>query len=263
MRLGVIFFNKGDLEPAEVQFVKCLELAKQMGSLRHQAWLTGIVGLLRYHRGPREEAGSLFEQAAEWQRRLDDRYMFVQTLIWQAQWALADGDAIRALRILREAGEVSRDVAGTILVIAIARYTAEALAYQQRAGEAREVIAAARTKATEDSPEQQAHLLIGEAFAALAAGDEATARRDFGQALPIFQAQHAHTDLGEARLAFARMLEAVGDHTLASDQLERARELFAGMGANAMVAYADEHLARIRDAALSGATKPAGSDLIS
>jgi tetratricopeptide (TPR) repeat protein len=221
--------------------------------LRVQAWVSACLGLIRFHRGPRTEADELFARASEWMERTDDRYMQAQTLVWRAQAALAEGELDLALVTLRSAETIVREFGGA-LAVRVARYLAEVLGRQKRAHEAREISAVARDEAEAEDQLAQADVLIAESFAAFAAGDVASARRGFSQALPILDKRDGLIDLGEARMSFAHFLEAMGDATSAGDQLERARDVFQTVGAEASVTQAEADLARLRDVELgSGA----------
>lgn len=246
MHLGALYFNKGDLPLAEVHFERCLELAGQQGSLRAQAWVSACLGLIRFHRGPRPEAEELLVNAADWMERTNDRYMQAQTLTWRAYVGLSRKDVDLALSDLRKAEGIVREIGGQ-LAVRVGRYLAEAFAWQGRAHEAREIVELARAHAEAEDQESQALLLIAEAFGAHAAGDQSEARRRFTQALPILDKRDALVDLGEARLSFAQLLEAMGEATAAGDQLERAREVFEKVGALETLQQVEENLARLRD----------------
>jgi class 3 adenylate cyclase/tetratricopeptide (TPR) repeat protein len=246
MRLGVLYFNSGDLEAAEVQFERAMELAKDQGSLRISSWLAAYLGRLRYFRGPRSEADELFAQAHEWMERTGDKYMQVATQIMRAQSALSANDLRRAIVLLRTAHVLAEPFGGSLLV-EVRRHIAETLFRQERTGELAEVAAAASEAASAEDPVALANSSIATAFSAAAAGDQDTARRDFAQALPNLETQGTFEDVGEARLSYARLLETFGDRTAANDQLERAREVYEKVGALAAVEHVDAELARLRD----------------
>jgi class 3 adenylate cyclase/tetratricopeptide (TPR) repeat protein len=255
MRLGALLFNRGNLGAASKQFERCIELAREQGSLRSQAWHSAFIGLIRYHCGPRDQAADLFTHASDWMERTNDRYMQVQTFVWRSSLALSTGDIEGSLRLLRAAERIVRDIGGPLFVN-VSRHLAEALARQGRSAEVREIAEAARAQTPEEDPLAQADLLVTEAFA-IAAADGDAARRNFTQALPILESQDDKIALGEVRLAYARLLLNLGDETSATDQLERARELYARIGAHATVAEIDGEVARIRDLSLgAGVSEP-------
>jgi tetratricopeptide (TPR) repeat protein len=246
LRLGAVFFNKGELGPAQVQFERCMELAQQQGSLRIQSWVTGILALIRFHCGPRDDVDDLYTRAADWTERTNDKYMQAQIRQWHAASALDRGDVGRALRLLRDA-ERTVSLYGGSLAVRVERFLAEALARQGRVAETREVAARAKEHAPEEDALAQADTLVAQAFAAAAAGDESGARSNFAQALPMLDNRGNAVDLGEARLSFARLLESFGDLNSAQDQLDRARDLFEKVGAGATVIEIEGELARLRD----------------
>ncbi|MEX2393453.1 MAG: hypothetical protein WD826_03125, partial [Actinomycetota bacterium] len=246
LRLGATYFNNGELELAEVHFTRCLELARQQGTLRAESWCSACLGLIRFHRGPREDADGLFAQSIEWLDRLNDVYMQAQTLWWRADAAIARNDLDGALTMLRRADELAKKI-GSAPAVRVARYLAEVLGWKKRVQETREVAEFAASQAPPEDTLAQADLLIAQAFAAFAAGDLSETRRGFAQAIPILDKRESPTDLGGARLSFARVLEATGDFTAAGDQLDRAREAFELLGATATVGEIERSLARIRD----------------
>jgi class 3 adenylate cyclase/tetratricopeptide (TPR) repeat protein len=243
-RLGVLHFNNGELEQAELQLQRAMELAKDQGSLRISSWLSAYLGRLRYFRGPRDEAATLLAQANEWLERTGDRYIQVATQVWRAQLALSNDDLRRAIVLLRVAEERG---GGGAVAVDVHRHMAETLFRQGRTTEVAEVAQAARAATPQEDQIAVATAAIAEAFAAAAEGDHGEARRHFAQAIPLLETQGGYDDIGEARLAYARLLETIGDHTGATDQLERAREVFERVGATAAVADADGELARLRD----------------
>jgi tetratricopeptide (TPR) repeat protein len=254
LRLGATHFNKGNLDLAEVQFERCIELAKQQGTLRAHAWCSACLGLIRFHRGPRDEADALFAQAIEWLDRLNDVYMQATALTWRADAAIAANDFDGALTMLRRADQLARKMGGGPAVH-VSRFLAEVLAWQKRAPEARDVAAFASSQADPDDTVAQADALLTEGFAAFAVDDEPSARRAFAQALPILDKRDSPTDLGGTRLAYARILESFGDLTAAADQLEWARESFVRVSATATIDQIERDLARLRDAEIGKASE--------
>jgi hypothetical protein len=132
---------------------------------------------------------------------------------------------------------------GGWLVIEIYRYLTETLVRQGRVEEARELVEfAARNLPAEDAYAQAA-LRLAQASVATADGERTGAVAHFDEALQLLRDQRLLTDLGEARLAFARALRTFGEHADARAELERAREEFARMDAQELVAQIDRELA--------------------
>ncbi len=246
MRLGVLYFNTGDLEQAELQFERAMELAKDQGSLYVSSRLAAYLGRVRYFRGPRSDAWELLTHAYEWLDRTGGRYMQVATQLWRAQCALSENDLRRAIVLLRTAHVLAEPFGGSLMVD-VQRLTAETLFRQDRKGEVADVVAKARDAAPDEDALAIASAQVAEAFGAAAMDDADGARRHFAQAIPLLEAQGGYDDIGEARIAYARLLEGFGDETGATDQLERAREVFEKVGALAAVAQVDADIARLRD----------------
>ena len=224
MRLGALHFNRGDLAQSKRQFERCLELAREQGRLRHQAWVTAFLGLLIQSTAARgSEADELFGLACEWIERTNDRYMLVQTLMWRGApradagrhqcCAQAPARSRAARQRLRRCARGER--------VPSPRRGART-ARPRRRGE--RVAEAARSEAPDEDAFAQAAVWVAEAFAAHASGDDADARRHFAQALPILEKQGARSTSATHALGFARLLEAAGDIMPQPDQLERARE---------------------------------------
>jgi len=245
MRLGALYFNIGRLRAAEAAFERSIELAKEQGSLRHQAWLTACLGLIRAHRGPRAEAHDLYASALDWMERTNDLYMRIQTLMWQAALELKRDDTKAAVKLLRQAMAPARQMGGQ-LIAQVGSHLVEALTRQGRVAEAREIAVEVRALAPQEYPLAQAGVLVSEAFAALAASDETSARASFDEALPIFERQGEPIELGDAYLAYARLLVGLGDDDAAIKKFEYAREIFERIGALATVAEIDGEVVRLR-----------------
>lgn len=255
LRLGASLYNAGDLSSAQFHFERCEELARIQGSLRVQSWLTGFLGLLRFYRGPRDEARPLFERSIEWLLRTNDAYMEAQTRVWHADLLLETGDVSAAVATLRGAQPVAGRYGGYLAVV-VAQRLAEAFMRQGRVADAKE---AARTalEQSEGDMEARASALIAESFALAASGDVGAASRAWSQAFPILEERGNRIMVGQTRLAVARLLEAAGDLSAAADQLERARARFDEVAASDAVVAIDLELARLRDAELSGANPSA------
>ena len=180
--------------------------------------------------------------------RTNDRYMQIQTLNWRAALALDRDDVNAALKMLRDSERLTRESGGPFGSI-VRRYLADAFSRQGRAADARAAADAARAEAPEEDPQAQATALMAEGFAAAAEGEQDTARQRFSQALPVIDELGNRMEAGESRLMFARLLARWGDTIAAADQLERARESFAQVGATATVAEIDAWVDRLQTGA--------------
>jgi class 3 adenylate cyclase/tetratricopeptide (TPR) repeat protein len=242
IRIGTLCFNVGDLVGAEEACERCAELASELGSFRDETRSITLLSLVRYYRGQVDEAERLALQALEWLERTGDTYLQLQNLRELARCALARGDVGLAEERLREAAPIALEFGGW-LVTEIYRYLAETLVRQGRVEEARELVEfAARNLPAEDAYAQAA-LRLAEASVATADGERAGAVARFDEALRLLREQRLLTDLGEARVAFARALRTFGEHADARAELERAREEFAQMDARELVAQIDRELA--------------------
>ena len=241
MRLGTLLFNTGDLAGAEDAYARCSALAAELGSLRDEARSVTLLGLVRYYRGDLREAERLAEQALGWLEKTSDTYLQIQNLRELARYALVRNDVGAAEERLREAMPLALDVGGW-LVIEIYRYLVEALVRQGRVEEARELVDFAGRNLPPEDPYAQAALALAQAAIATAEGERGGAVDRFDEALRLLREQRQLTDLGEARIAFSRALRRFGDSAEARAELERAREEFARMDAQALVAQIDREL---------------------
>jgi class 3 adenylate cyclase/tetratricopeptide (TPR) repeat protein len=244
LRLGTLLFNLGRLAEAEDQLTRCEALAGAEGSLRDQAMVTLLLSFVKFYRGEVDEAERLALQTLQWLERTADRYFEIQDLRCLAKFALWRGDAVTAQERLDQALPMAVETGGW-LAVEINRYLAEALSRQGKVAEAREAAEAARACLPEEDLYARAALSLADAFVATAEGDEDTARRHFTAALPLLEEQALILDHGEAMVAFARALRRFGDHSAAREHLDRARELFAGMEAWALVQEIDRELAEM------------------
>jgi class 3 adenylate cyclase/tetratricopeptide (TPR) repeat protein len=242
MRIGTHAFNVGDLACAEEAFVRCAELASEMGSFRDETRSITLLSLVRYYRGQVDEAERLALQALDWLERTSDTYLQLQNLRELARYALARSDLALAEERLRMAVPVALEFGGW-LVIEIYRYLTETLVRQGRVEEARELVEFAARNLPADDAYAQAALCLAEAAVATADGERAGAVARFDEALRLLRDQRLLTDLGEARLAFARALRTLGDADDARAELQRARDEFARMDARELVAQIDRELA--------------------
>jgi class 3 adenylate cyclase/tetratricopeptide (TPR) repeat protein len=251
MRLGFLFFNLGSLAEAERDLARSAELAGEVGSYRDEARATFLLGVVRYYRGDLVEAERLALRAAEWLERTGESFFQVQNLRALAMYALARGEARVAEARLREAVPLALE--SETLVLEVYRLLTQALLQQGRLDEARELAEfAARNVPAEDLYGRTA-VLLAEASVAAADGERVEAESRFAEAFDLLEQQHLHLDLGEARLAFARVLRGFGESSRARDELTRARGLVDSLGAAALVEEIDRELAELeREAGEAG-----------
>lgn len=88
-------------------------------------------------------------------------------------------------------------------------------------------------------------MLMAEAIVATAAGESSTATTAFAEALRLIEELQMPRELGEARMALGRSLRQFGDLTGARTELERARAIFARIGAETRLRAIDAELAEL------------------
>jgi tetratricopeptide (TPR) repeat protein len=245
LRLAAILNNRGDLAAAETELRFCLKLAGELGSHRIEAEATSWLGEITYHRGNPEEGERLCRQANTWFERTGDSYFQAQNLFRNlAGFALADGRPDEAEAWLREAMPVAVQIGGWVAVEAY-RYLAEALVAQGRLDDAREIVAFAARSLPEEDSYARSSLLVAEAIVATAAGESATAATAFAEALRLIEELGMLRELGEARMALGRSLRQFNDLTGARTELERARAIFARIGADTRLRAIDAELSEL------------------
>ncbi|MFL5946927.1 MAG: ATP-binding protein [Gaiellaceae bacterium] len=245
LRLAAILNNRGDLAAAETELRCCLRLAGELGSHRIEAEATSWLGEITYHRGNPEEGERLCRQANAWFERTGDSYFQAQNLFRNlAGFALADGRPDEAEAWLREAMPVALQIGGWVAVEAY-RYLAEALVAQDRLDDARELVAFAARNLPEEDAYARSSMLMAEAIVATAAGESSTATTAFAEALRLIEELQMPRELGEARMALGRSLRQFGDLTGARTELERARAIFARIGAETRLRAIDAELAEL------------------
>lgn len=231
LRLAPILMNRGDLADAQAELRCCQKLAGELGSHRLEAEATSWLGVMTYHLGEPEEGERLCLQARTWFERTGDSYFQVQNLVQGlAVFALADGRAEAAEAFVREAMPVAVQIGGWVAVVAY-RHLAEALVAQDRLEDAREIVAFAARNLPEEDPYARSSLLLAEAIVATAADEQATAATAFAEALRLIEELEMPLDLADARMALGTSLASFGDVTGARAELERARAIFARLGA--------------------------------
>jgi class 3 adenylate cyclase/tetratricopeptide (TPR) repeat protein len=245
LRLCPIVMNRGDLAGAESELRCCLRLARELGSHRVEAEATSWLGMIRHHRGDPEEAERLCLQARTWFERTGDSYFQAQNFTQGlALIALETGRPEDAEAWLHEAMPVALQIGGWVAVEAY-RYLAEALTAQDRLDDAREIVVFAARNVPEEDAYARSALLLAEANVATAAGESATAATAFAEALRLIEELEMPFELAKARMALGTSLAAFGDVTGARAELERARAIFAGMGANTRLMAIDAELAEL------------------
>jgi len=252
LRLGFVFFNGGDLESSEEQFLRCSTLAGETGSHRDEARATFHLGLVKYYRGELEAAEGLGLRALDWLERTGDSYFQIQNLRGLALYALARDDVTTAEQRLREALLLALEGGGWI-VIELYRLLAEVMVRQRKLNEARDLVAFAGRNVPEEDLYARAALLLSEGSVAAASGEQAAAATAFAEALRLLDEQQLTIDLAEARISLARALRGFGDVLGARTELERARTAFARMGASGLVEAIDRELEELEG------VRPAGS----
>jgi class 3 adenylate cyclase/tetratricopeptide (TPR) repeat protein len=245
LRLAASLMNRGDLEGAEVELRRCLEFAADLGSHRLEAEATSWLGMITYHLGGPATGEQLCRQARTWFERTGDTYFQVQNIVsGLATFALTDGRAEEAEEWLREALPVALQIGGWVLMDTY-RYLVEALVALERLDDARELVAFAARNLPEEDPYSRSSLLMAEATVATAAREPAAAATAFAEALRLIEELGIPLDLAEARMALGRSLHALGDVTGARTELERARAIFARIGATTRREAIDRELTEL------------------
>ena len=122
---------------------------------------------------------------------------------------------------------------------------------QDRLDDAHEIAAFAARGVPEEDPHSSAWLSLIEAWVATAAGERAAAAGAFAEAVRLFEELNYPLDLADARFAFARSLLTFGEVVGGRNELERARSIYARVGADVRRDAVD--------AELGGAGRGAGS----
>jgi class 3 adenylate cyclase/tetratricopeptide (TPR) repeat protein len=245
LRLAAILMNRGDLAASEVELRRCLEFADDLGSHRIESEATSWLGMITYHLGDPAEGERLCRQARTWFERTGDTYFQVQNIVsGLATFALSDGRAEEAEESLREALPVALQIGGWVLMDTY-RYLVEALVALDRMDDAHELVAFAARNLPEEDAYSKSSLLMAEATVATAAREPAAAATAFAEALRLIEGLGIPLDLAEARMALGRSLHALGDVTGARTELERARAIFARIGATTRREAIDRELAEL------------------
>jgi tetratricopeptide (TPR) repeat protein len=244
LRIAALLMSH-DLEAAEPELRRCLELAEELGSHRIEAEAASWLGIVAHYRGRPEEAERLCLQARTWFERTGDSYFQVQNIICGLGiFALEEDQAEEGEKWLREALPVALQIGGWV-VLKTYWHLVQALVAQDRLDDAREITAFAARGVPEEDPHSSAWLSMTEAWVATAAGESGAAAAAFAEAVRLFEELDYALDFAEARFALARSLLAFGEVVGARTELERARSTFARIGANVRCEAVDAELAEL------------------
>jgi len=243
MRVGTLLFNVGRLAEAEVELTHCSDLAAEAGSFRAKARADSLLGFVKYYRGDLDGAERLGLEAHELLQRAGDTYMRLQNYRKLAMYAIARGDPRLAEQRLREALPLALRIGGW-LVAEIYRRLAESLVRQNRVSEAVEYADLAAASSPEGDGYARPAVLLADAIVKTARREPAAIER-FNDAVRSLEDQKLVVDLGEARIALAWGLRALGDPVRAREELERARETFVRMEARGVVDQIDREIAEL------------------
>src|SRR5262245_34855824 len=240
LRIAALLISH-DLEAAEPELCRCLDIAAELGSHVIQAEATSWLGIVVYYRGRAEEGERLCLRARTWFERTGDSYFQVQNVIrGLALLALEDGRPEEAEAWLLEAMPVALQIGGWV-VLETYWYLVEALVAQDRLDDASDVIAFAARNVPEEDVHARTLLLMAEATAASAAGESATAAAAFAEALRLYEELDMPLDLAEARMSLGRALRSFG----AVIGARTARATFARIGADIRRDAIDAELAEL------------------
>jgi class 3 adenylate cyclase/tetratricopeptide (TPR) repeat protein len=245
LRLAAILMIHGEFAEAETELLRCLELARELGSHRVEAEATSWLGMTTYYRGDPDEGERLCRQARQWFERTGDTYFQVQNLVrGLALFALADDRPEEAETWLREAVPVAVQIGGWI-VVETYRYLIEALVAQERLDDAQELVVFAARSLPEEDAYARSSLLMAEAIVATATGEASTAATAFSEALRLIEELDMPLELADARMALGLSLRAFGDVMGARAELERARTMFVRIGATTRQEAIDRELEQL------------------
>jgi tetratricopeptide (TPR) repeat protein len=188
--------------------------------------------MVRYYRGDVEEAERLCRQANEWFERTGDTYFQVQNIAHHgiATFALAAGRVDEAEEALRSTLPVALQIGGWVMMETY-RQLVEVLVAKGQVEDAAELVSFAARNLPEEDAYARACLLLAEASVATASDESTAAATAYAEALRVIEELNMPLELGEARFALARSLRAFGDIAGARTEFERARAIFARIGA--------------------------------
>ncbi len=250
LRLAFLLFNMGDIEGAEHELQRCLEVAGDLGSLRDEARATFLLGLAKYYRGEPDEAERLNLQARDWLERTGERYFQMQNFRALGLYALARDDLQEAENWLREAIPVGLEEGGRYM-LEVYRFLTETLVRQGRFDDAETLAEFAGRDVPVEDVVAQAYVLLAVAAVASGKGDR-EAIEIYNDAITRLDEQLLPVEAAEARVTFAKVLRQLGEDDKARTQLLSARDLFAHAGALGPCREIDAQLEEIA----SGAGQP-------
>jgi tetratricopeptide (TPR) repeat protein len=221
-----------DFAAAEPELRRALEVAADLGSHRLEAEGMSWLGIVTYFRGDAAEGERLCLQARTWFERTGDTFFQVQNILAGLAIFALDGDRPEEAEAwLREALPVALQIGGWV-VLATYRHLVTALVDEGRIEDAREIVAFAARSVEEEDRLARAYLLLAEATVATAAEESVTAGAAFAEALRLLEELDFTGEVAEARLALGRSLRSFGETIGARTEFERARSMFALMGAD-------------------------------
>jgi tetratricopeptide (TPR) repeat protein len=231
LRVAAILMSS-DFAAAEPELRRALEVAADLGSHRLEAEGMSWLGIVTYFRGDAAEGERLCLQARTWFERTGDTFFQVQNILAGLAIFALDGDRPEEAEAwLREALPVALQIGGWV-VLATYRHLVTALVDEGRIEDAREIVAFAARSVEEEDRLARAYLLLAEATVATAAEESVTAGAAFAEALRLLEELDFTGEVAEARLALGRSLRSFGETIGARTEFERARSMFALMGAD-------------------------------
>jgi tetratricopeptide (TPR) repeat protein len=248
--LGMLLFNVGRLSESADVLTRALGLARASDRRREDAQITAQLAWSKYYLGGLGEAERLALEATERLRRTGDSIVLSQSLLLLSFCARLGSDATAAEAFVREALQVSFGVTGSMR-LEFHRCLIDLLVVQGRVREAREVAGQALDGIREQEPYAQTASMLIKARLAAAEGRRSEAEGRYRDAIRLLEEQRLPIDLGEARLAFARVLRHFGDDEAAKTVLLEGRSELERMGAELLLSQTDRELATITVARLT------------
>jgi predicted ATPase/class 3 adenylate cyclase len=249
LRLGVECLNAGQFARAEEHLVRCIELARQGGSLRDEARASFfLAAYVKYHcHGEVEEAEALLRQAMEWFERMSEGMFRVLALRHLALVALERRELEEAERLLQEALalvlERAPSEAADIYCVLV-----EVFVRQGKIAEARVLADLALSSVLEDDPEAQAKAWLTDALARAAAGEPYRMLEGYLESAARLAELQKWFQLAEGSRALAHVL-ADADRNAAVVELQRAEEACKHTDANALLGLIGRDLSELGAAA--------------
>ena len=233
--LGVIGFERGRLQEAEVAFVEALTLARQLADTQLAAHASNNLGSVYHLRGQADEALSLYREAIASHSRLGDRRGTAES--WHNL-----GLALRELGVWRDAEDAvaeavrHAEAAGdpTLLALAVTGHAELRVDRGQYALSAQDLDRAERlaTQAQDDIGAGEVHRV--RALAALRRGDAATVIREAEAAHAAATANGVELLRAESAALLALALHRLGHADLAEVRRAEALTGYRALGAKAL-----------------------------